>query len=95
MAAPVRVVLPTHAAGFIAPGLTKVLGYRFANPEVITTDTPIGAFFDVFFAAGAYYQFVGAAQILAAILLLSPRTAALGAVIYFPIILNILSSRLQ
>ena len=77
------------AVGFIAPGLTKVLGHRFANPEDLTPETPVGAFFDVFFQAGAYYAFVGVAQVVAAVLLLFPRTAALGAVLYFPIILNI------
>jgi hypothetical protein len=77
------------AVGFVAPGLTKAMGYRFANPAMVTVDTPIGAFFDAFFGAGPYYTFVGFAQIGAAVLLLFDRTAAVGAVLYFPIILNI------
>lgn len=74
---------------FIPPGLTKVLGQRFANPEILTPDTPIGYWFDAFFQTGGYYTFVGAAQVLAGVLLLVPRTALLGAVLYFPIIVNI------
>ncbi len=38
---------------------------------------------------GYYYTFIGILQVTAAILLLIPRTTTLGALIYFPIILNI------
>jgi hypothetical protein len=49
----------------------------------------VGAFFDGFFQAQGYYRFVGAAQLLAAFLLLFRATAPLGSMIYFPIALNI------
>ena len=52
-------------------------------------DTPVGYFFDAFFQAGLYYQFVGVAQVTAGLLLLFPRTSLIGAVLYFPIIVNI------
>ena len=74
------------AAGFIAPGMTKVLGHRFTQ---LPTSDPVGYFFDAFFQASEFYIFVGLAQVTAALLLLWPRTATLGAVVYFPIILNI------
>ncbi len=74
------------AAGFIPPGLTKVVGHRFT---LMGVDTPIGYFFDAFFQAGEFYMFVGAMQVLAGLLLLMPRTATLGAVLYLPIIANI------
>lgn len=74
------------AIGFIPPGMTKVLGHRFT---IISPETSIGSFFEAFFQASEYYVFVGAAQVLAGLLLLIPRTAALGTVLYFPIILNI------
>ena len=74
------------AIGFIPPGLKKVFGHSFTSLPV--TD-PVGAFFHGFFQAGAYYQFVGWAQVAAALLLLIPATATLGAVLYTPIILNI------
>ena len=74
------------AVGFIPPGLTKLLGHRFT--QIPTTD-PVGYFFDAFFQAGEFYVFVGLAQVGAGLLLLWPRTATLGAVLYFPITLNI------
>ncbi len=77
------------AVGFFAPGLTKLFGHRFTQ---LTVDTQVGAFFEVFFQAQAFYMFVGLAQVTAALLLLWPRTATLGhlgAVLYAPIIANI------
>lgn len=74
------------ALAFLPSGLTKVMGHPFTT---LPPTTPIGYFFDGFFQSGAYYRFVGVAQLLAATLLVFPRTAALGAVVYFPIILNI------
>ncbi len=49
----------------------------------------MGHYLDAFYFTGYYYTFVGVLQVTAAILLLIPRTATLGAFIYFPIILNI------
>ena len=74
------------AVGFAPSGLRKVMGERFTllGPEV-----PLGFLFEALYQSGFYYRFIGLAQVLAALLLLSPRTATLGAVIYFPIILNI------
>lgn len=74
------------AVGFIPPGLKKLRGEPFT---VMPTSHPVGYFFDAFFQASELYWFVGFAQVTAALLLLSPRTATLGAVVYFPIILNI------
>lgn len=82
-AAITRVLL---ALAFLPSGLVKVRGERFTTLPV--TD-PVGYFFDGFFSAPEYYQFVGVMQLTAALLLLLPWTAALGAVVYFPIILNI------
>ena len=70
------------ALGFIPPGLTKVVGHRFTSLGV---DTQVGYFFDAFFTASVYYQFVGAAQVCAGVLLLLPRTSLLGALIYLAI----------
>ncbi|MGE0131121.1 MAG: hypothetical protein AB7U82_23835 [Blastocatellales bacterium] len=74
------------AVAFTPSGLTKVLGNRFTQ---IPPSEPIGYFFEALYQSGFYYNFIGVAQLTAAILLLIPRTAALGAVIYFPIIINI------
>lgn len=75
------------AFGFILPGWTKVVGSHFSPG--IPEGHRIREFFDAFFQAGEFYAFVGAMQILAALLLLSRRTTTLGAVLYLPIILNI------
>lgn len=72
--------------GFLPTGLVKLLGERFT---LMSVETPIGAFFEAMYQTGAYWQFLGLAQVVAAILLLIPRTATLGAVVFFPIILNI------
>lgn len=74
------------ALGFLPSDLTKLLGNRFTS---LSPDTPIGYFFEALYQTGAYWRFIGAAQLLAAILLLIPVTTTLGAVLYFPIILNI------
>ncbi len=74
------------AIGFIPPGLKKLSGEPFTQ---LPTSHPVGYFFDAFFQAGELYLFVGLAQVAAGLLLLWPRTATLGAVIYFPIILTI------
>lgn len=74
------------AVGFLPPGLKKLLGQPFT---VLPTTHPVGYFFDAFFQAEAFYVFVGLGQVIAALFLLVPRTATLGAVLYFPIILTI------
>lgn len=79
-----RVIL---AIAFIPSGMTKLLGNRFT---VLPLDNPVGFFFEAFYQAHGWYRFVGFAQVLAAILLLIPRTATLGAAIFFPIVLNIM-----
>jgi hypothetical protein len=85
-----RVVLGTRylfAMAFIPTGLVKLMGHRFTT---ISTETPIGAFFEAMYQTGAYWQFLGATQILAGLLLLVPRLATLGAILFFPIVVNIM-----
>jgi uncharacterized membrane protein YphA (DoxX/SURF4 family) len=74
------------ALGFTPSGLTKLLGNRFTQLGI---DNSVGFFFEALYRSGFYWNFIGAAQLLAALLLLIPRTAMLGALVYFPIILNI------
>lgn len=78
-----RVVL---ALGFIPSGIVKVMGQRFTG---LPSNHPLGHYFDTLQLTGFYYTFIGVSQLTAALLLLIPRTALLGAVLYFPIILNI------
>ena len=74
------------AAGFIPTGMVKLLGRRFTT---LVVDTPIGAFFEAMYQTGLYWQFLGASQVLAGILLLFPRFAVLGALLFVPIMGNI------
>ncbi|HEY0738711.1 MAG TPA: hypothetical protein VGD69_27580 [Herpetosiphonaceae bacterium] len=74
------------ALGFLPSGLTKLAGNRFTSLSPVT---PIGYFFEALYQTGDYWRFLGVAQLLAALLLLIPATTTLGALIYFPIILNI------
>jgi len=74
------------AAGFIPSGLTKVFDERFTS---LSVKHPMGNYLEALYHTGYYYPFIGYVQVAAAILLLVPRTATLGAVIYFPVILNI------
>lgn len=74
------------AAAFVPTGWVKLLGRRFAN---ISTESPIGAFFEAMYQTGGYWQFIGAGQVTAGLLLLIPATAHLGALFFLPIMANI------
>lgn len=74
------------AWGFFPSGMVKILGERFTSlPDM----HPMGAYLEALHHTGFYYTFIGVMQVSAAILILIPRTATLGVIIYFPIILNI------
>ena len=77
----------TLAYAFIVAGLVKILGERFASG--LSTRHPMGAYLEALHHTGYYYTFIGIAQVAAAILLLIPATVTLGALLYFPIIVNI------
>ena len=62
------------------------MGERFT---ALPSNHPLGHYLDALHLIGYYYTFIGVGQLIAALLLLIPRTALLGAIFYFPIILNI------
>lgn len=72
--------------GFIPPGIKKILHQPFT---ILPDSHPVGHYFNALYNTGFYYEFIGWAQVIAAVLLIFPRTAHLGALIFFPIILNI------
>lgn len=74
------------ALAFVPTALVKVQGLRFT---VLGTDTPIGFFFEAMYRSGAYWQFLGWSQLIAGLLLLVPATSTIGALLFFPIIVNI------
>lgn len=74
------------ALGFLPSGIVKIMGERFTS---LSVNHPMGHYLEALHRTGFYYPFIGVMQVTAAILLLIPRTATLGVLIYFPIILNI------
>ena len=77
----------TLAYAFIVAGMVKIFGERFASG--LSIKHPMGAYLEALHHTGYYYTFIGIAQVAAAILLIIPRTVTLGALLYFPIIVNI------
>ena len=62
------------------------MGERFTQ---ISIDQPIGFFFESLYRTGIYWNFIGWAQLVAALLLMTQRFATLGAVFFFFIVSNI------
>lgn len=84
-----RLVVGTRlllAVGFLPTGIVKLLGRPFTR---LGLESPVGLFFHALHQSGLYWGFLGAMQVLAALLVLFPATAPLGAVLFFPIVLNI------
>ena len=74
------------ALAFVPTALVKVMGHRFSS---VAASTPIGFFFEAMYQSGFYWRFLGVSQLIAGVLLLIPATSTLGAVLFFPIIVNI------
>lgn len=74
------------AVAFIPTGMVKVLGMRFST---LGTEYQAGAFFEMLYQSGYYWQFLGATQVIAGVLILFERTAAFGSVMFLGIISNI------
>ena len=74
------------AIGFIPPSIPKILHRPFT---VLPDSNPVGHYFNALYQTGFYYEFISWSQITAAILLLFPRTAHIGALMFLPIIVNI------
>ncbi len=74
------------ALAFVPTAMVKVQGLRFTS---LSTSTPVGYFFEAMYQSGGYWRFLGWSQLVAGTLLLIPATATIGAMLFFPIILNI------
>jgi len=68
---------------FLPAGIKKVLRQPFTDPS---NHGPFHDFLHAFYATGFFYQFVGAVQLMAALLLLSQRFAFAGALIALPVV---------
>ena len=75
------------AMAFLPTGLVKLTGHRFT---ILPVDDPVGFFFEAMYRTGPWWRFIGLVQVLAAVLLLVPRTATLGAVLFAPVVGSIL-----
>lgn len=74
------------AIGFIPPSIPKILHKPFT---VLPDSHPVGHYFNALYQTGFYYEFLGWGQLIAALLLLIPRTSHIGALMFLPIIANI------
>ena len=74
------------AIAFIPPSIPKILHRPFT---VLPDSNPVGHYFNALMDTGFYYEFIGWSQIIAALLLLIPRTSHIGALLFLPIIANI------
>lgn len=72
------------AIGFIPTGIIKMMGLRFTS-----VSTGAGRLFEVLYQSEYYWVFLGFSQVLASVLILSERFLAIGAIIFFAIITNI------
>lgn len=75
------------AVAWLISGYVKISGERFAAG--LSHNHPLGQYFDALLNTGYYYTFIGVGQIIVAFLLLIPKTAIIGDIFSFPIILNI------
>ncbi len=76
--------------GFVFASIIKIKGRRFTTGS--HEDAAFGSamhFFETMYHTGIYWQFLGWSQLMAGLLLMTQRYAKLGAVVSFPIILNI------
>jgi hypothetical protein len=71
---------------FVFASIVKIQGQRFTS---IPPDQPIGYFFEAMYQTGFYWNFLGWSQFIAGTLLMTQRFSTLGALIFFPIILNV------
>jgi len=75
---------------FVFASLIKIKGIRFTSESGELN--PINSawhFFETMYQSGLYWKFIGIGQLIAGLLLMTQRFSKLGALINFPIILNI------
>ena len=73
-------------SAFVFASVPKILGERFTR---IPVSNPVGFYFEAMYQTGFYWNFLGWGQMTAAVLLMTQRFAALGAALFYPIIINV------
>jgi hypothetical protein len=71
---------------FVFASFIKIQGERFT---MLPTTNPVGYFFEAMYQTGFYWNFLGWSQFIAGTLLMTQRFATVGAMAFFPIILNV------
>jgi hypothetical protein len=71
---------------FVFASYIKIRGERFTR---ISVSDPVGYFFEAMYQTGFYWNFLGWGQFIAGSLLMSQRFSTVGAMVFFPIILNV------
>ena len=74
------------ALAFVPSGFTKLMGERFTQ---LPKSEAVGQFFEAIYQSGMYYHFLGLAQIVTAILLMTQRFALIGTILFLAITTNI------
>ncbi|MEL5995935.1 hypothetical protein AAFH49_17100, partial [Hymenobacter segetis] len=74
---------------FVFASLIKIKGHRFTQISDTAEAHSVGHFFEMMYQSGLYWQFIGWAQCVAGLLLLTQRYALLGALAYVSIMANI------
>lgn len=80
------------AAGFLPTGMVKLLDWPFTTMDPATD---IGLLFHALHTTGLYWRFLGASQVAASVLILVPATAHLGALLFLPVMVNIVAITLS
>jgi uncharacterized membrane protein YphA (DoxX/SURF4 family) len=77
-------------SSFVYASIFKINGIRFTpeSGESAPIDS-LSHFFEAMYRSGLYWHFIGWGQLLAGFLLMSHIFSTLGAVVFFPIMLNI------
>lgn len=71
---------------FVFASFIKIRGERFTS---IPATEPVGYFFEAMYRSGFYWNFLGWSQFMAGSLLMTQRFSTIGAIVFFPIILNV------
>ena len=71
---------------FVWASIVKIRGERFTSISVFD---PVGYFFEAIYQTGFYWNFLGWAQFIAEVLLMTQHFASFGAFVFLPVILNV------
>ena len=71
---------------FVWASIVKIRGERFTS---ISVSDPVGYFFEAMYKTDFYWNFLGWAQFIAGVLLMTQHFASFGAFVFLPVILNV------